>query len=143
MRTAKLLGSKVGRLTMARISPLRGSIATMAPFLSAMACSAASCISTSTGCFRLVPRDRYEMTHPAAYLLRGRVQALGNRNGVGIEVPALIAQQQRGKGGIVVDDSPSFAVQNFSAGRENGNVADAILFRLRRVEVLLHNLEAP
>src|SRR5436853_913673 len=84
-----------------------------------------------------------EMTHTAAYLLRGHVQALGNENGVGIQVPTLIAQQQRGKGRIVVYDRPSFAIENFAAGSKNGNVADAVLLRLQRVEVLLHDLEAP
>ena len=40
MRTANLLGSKVGRLTMASTSPVRGSSATTAPFLPSMASSA-------------------------------------------------------------------------------------------------------
>ena len=55
IRTAKLLGSKVGRLTIARISPVRGSIAIMAPFLPSIASSAAICRSISTVNLSWVP----------------------------------------------------------------------------------------
>src|SRR5580704_1081057 len=55
MRTAKSLGSNVGRLTMARISPLRGSMATMAPFLPSRASSAAICRSMSTVSLSCLP----------------------------------------------------------------------------------------
>ena len=54
-RTANSLGSKDGRLTMARISPVRGSMATIAPFFPSRASSAAICRSISRVSFSCCP----------------------------------------------------------------------------------------
>ena len=55
MRTAKSLGSKLGRQTSARISPVCGSIAIIAPLRSPSASSAARWMSMSMVSLRLFP----------------------------------------------------------------------------------------
>jgi hypothetical protein len=55
IRTENAFGSNVGRLTIARISPVRESIATIAPFLPSSACSAAICKSISIVSFSGFP----------------------------------------------------------------------------------------
>ena len=55
IRTVNLLGSKVGRDTIANTSPVRGSSATTAPFLPSMASSATACRSRSIVSCRFLP----------------------------------------------------------------------------------------
>ena len=59
MRTENLLGSKVGRLTMASTSPLRGSSATMAPLRPSSTSSATACRSRSMVSCRFLPGDGF------------------------------------------------------------------------------------
>src|ERR1035438_6779890 len=59
MRTANLLGSKVGRLTMASTSPDRGSSATTEPFLPCIASSATVCTSRSMVSCRSLPSTAF------------------------------------------------------------------------------------
>ena len=59
------------------------------------------------------------------------------------DVAAGVAQQQRGKRRIVVDDDAPFAVQDLAARRQDGNVADAVLFRELGIIIAAHHLQPP
>jgi hypothetical protein len=55
----------------------------------------------------------------------------------------LIAQQQHRERRIVVDDDAAFAIENFAARRQDGDLLDAILFGQIAVVVVAGDLEPP
>src|SRR5215831_13589536 len=59
------------------------------------------------------------------------------------QVARRIAQQQRGERRIVVDDNPALPVENLPPRSQNRDIAYAVLFRERRIEVALHHLQPP
>ena len=71
------------------------------------------------------------------------MQAGGNLVGIGHQVALLIAQQQDGERRIVVDDDAAFAVEDFAARREDGDLLDAILLGQGVVVVAARDLQPP
>ena len=92
---------------------------------------------------RLVSRNRGHALQARAQFVRRNVQARCDLVGIGVEVAVLIAQQQHGERGIVVDDDAAFAVQNLAARREDGDLLDAVLFGQRGVVIAARDLQAP
>ena len=68
------------------------------------------------------------MANARPHFIRIQMQTLRNQIRISIQVAGRIAQQQRRKRWIVVDDDAPFAVQNLAAGRQNRHIADAVLF---------------
>ena len=71
------------------------------------------------------------------------MQALRDHVRVAGKIAGGVAQQQSGKGRIVVHDDAAFAVEDLAAGRQNGDFASLVFFRQRRVELALHHLQPP
>ncbi len=76
-------------------------------------------------------------------LVDGDVKALGDEGQVGVEVFDLFAEEVAGDGGIVVDEQAAFAIEEFAARGEDGNLADAVGFGERTEVFSIENLEAP
>ena len=77
---------------------------------------------------RLVARNRSHALQARPQFVRRNVQPLGDLLGIHFEIAVLIAQQQHGERRVVVDDDAAFAVQQLAAGRQNGDLLDAVLF---------------
>ena len=92
---------------------------------------------------RLVLRHGGELANALADIFRVQVQALGDQARIGAQVAGGIPHQKRGEGGIIVDNGAAFTVENLAPGRQNGNIADAVLFRQVRVQVALRDLQPP
>src|SRR6266478_814610 len=71
------------------------------------------------------------------------MQPLGDCFRVRIQISRRIAQQKRGKRGVVIDNDAAFAIEDFAAGRENWHIANAVLLRQLRVLAALHHLQPP
>ena len=78
-----------------------------------------------------------------AHFVRIQMQTFRNQIGVGIEVARRIAQKQRRKRRIVVDDDSPFAIENLAARRKDRHIADVVFFRKSRVQIALHHLQPP
>jgi hypothetical protein len=76
-------------------------------------------------------------------LIHRNMEALGDEGQIGIEIFDLFAKQEAGDGGIVVDEEAAFAVEELSAGSEDGNLADTVGFGERTEAFGVENLEAP
>src|SRR6266404_726609 len=71
------------------------------------------------------------------------MQPLGDCFRVRIQISRGIAQQQRRKRGVIIDDDPAFAIEDFAARRQNRHIANAVLLRQLRVLAALHHLQPP
>jgi hypothetical protein len=91
----------------------------------------------------LVLRQPGKLFNPLAHFIGIQVQAARDQVRVGIQVAALITQQQRGKGRVVVDDNSTFPVQQLASGRENRDIANSVLFGEAGVHVTVHDLQPP
>ena len=76
-------------------------------------------------------------------LVDGHVQTAGDQRQVGCDVVALLADEEAGDGGVVVDDESAFAIEDFAAGGEDGNFADAVGFSQGVVVLAADHLQAP
>ncbi len=90
------------------------------------------------GCNVILQKDGIEAWHcrnplqALAQLRRIKMQAGGDAVEIGVDSRlSLIAQQQRRKRRIVVDNDAAFAIENLAARRQDGNFADAVHLRLR------------
>ncbi len=92
---------------------------------------------------RLVLRHRREAPDALPHFVGVQVQPLGDGVRVRVQISRRIAQQQRGKRGVVIDNDPAFTIQNFAARRQNRHIADAVLLRQLRVLAALHHLQPP
>ena len=61
-------------------------------------------------------------------LVGGHVQAARDERQIGGDVVALLANEEAGDGGIVVDEEAAFAVEKLAARGEDGHFADAVGF---------------
>ena len=82
-----------------------------------------------------------ELLHALANLLRRHAQPFGDSRNILVDVLELIAQEQRGKRGIVVDKSAAFAVENLSTGRKDRYRADAVTLGQRFKAVAAGDLQ--
>ena len=80
---------------------------------------------------RLVLRHGRKVPDARPHFIGIEMQALRNQVRVRAQIARRIAQEQGRERGIVIDDDAPFAVQNFAARREDGNVADPILLGQR------------
>jgi hypothetical protein len=77
---------------------------------------------------RLIFRGYLEAAKGGVDLLDGDVEAAGDERQIGVEVFDLLAEEITGDGGVVVDEETAFAVEEFAAGSEDGDLADTIGF---------------
>ena len=80
---------------------------------------------------RLVARDRRHALQARAQFVGRNVQSFGDLVGIDFEIAVLVAQQQHGERGVVVNDDAAFAVEQLAARREDGDLLDAVLFGQR------------
>ena len=73
-----------------------------------------------------------EMAKRGAELVKIEVEAVGDQGQVGVDVVALLADQEAGDGWVVVDQQAAVAVEELAARRQDGNLADAVLLGRRR-----------
>ena len=92
---------------------------------------------------RLVSGVRGNALDTGVEFLRIEMETVGDQVNVGKEIAMLVAQHEHGERRIVIDDDPSFAIEDFAARREDRNLLDTILFGERRVVVVARDLEAP
>src|SRR6266403_503760 len=71
------------------------------------------------------------------------MQPLGDCFRVRIQISRGIAQQERGKRGVVIDNDPAFAIEDFAAWRQNWHIAHPVLLRQLRILATLHDLQPP
>ena len=76
-------------------------------------------------------------------LVGSHVQAARDERQIGGDVVALLADEEAGDGGIVVDEEAAFAVEEFAAGGEDGNFADTVRFSEGVVVLAADHLQAP
>ena len=70
-----------------------------------------------------------------------RPRAISGRSAC--EILDLLAQQEAGDRGIVVDDDAAFAVEDLAARREHGNLADAVGLGQHAVVLGAEDLQTP
>src|SRR5664279_3747290 len=92
---------------------------------------------------RLIARHSGHALQAGTQLVGGNVQSGGDLVGVYLEIAVLIAQQQHGERGIVVNDDAAFAVKDLAARRQNGDLLDAVLFGQGAVVIAARHLQAP
>ena len=76
-------------------------------------------------------------------MIDGDVKALRDERKVGVEIFDLFAQEIARNRGIVVDKQAAFAVEEFAARGEDGNLADPVGFGERTEVVGVEHLETP
>jgi hypothetical protein len=76
-------------------------------------------------------------------LLDGDVEALGDERQVGVEIFDLFSEEVAGDGRVVVDEEAALAVEEFAAGGEDGDFADAVGFGERTETFRVEHLETP
>ena len=86
---------------------------------------------------RLVLRRSGKFVQALPHFLGIKVQSLRDHVGVDRKIASGIAQQQSGKGRIVVHNYAAIAVENLAARRQNWNFASLVLLRQRRIELAL------
>jgi hypothetical protein len=73
------------------------------------------------GCDLVVAEDGVD-------LIDGEMETSGDEGQIGVEVFDLLAEEVAGNGGVVVDEETAFTVEDFAAGGEDGDLADAVGF---------------
>ena len=81
-----------------------------------------------------------KFSQPLADIFRVHMQTQGDFVRIRKQVARLLAQQQRGKRWIVVDNDAVLPIDNAAARRQYRDVSHAVLFRQLRVIVLAANL---
>jgi hypothetical protein len=76
-------------------------------------------------------------------LVDGNVKTTGDKRQIGIEVFDLLAEEITSNGGVVVDEQTPFAVEDFAARSEDGNLADAVGFSERAEAFGIEHLKTP
>src|SRR6266404_1811110 len=71
------------------------------------------------------------------------MQPLGDCFRVRIQISRGIAQQERGKRRVIIDNDPAFAIEDFAAWRQNWHIAHPVLLRQLRILATLHDLQPP
>src|SRR6266478_5254041 len=71
------------------------------------------------------------------------MQPLGDCFRVRIQISRGIAQQERGKRRVIIDNDPAFAIEDFAARRQNRHIAHPVLLRQLRILAALHDLQPP
>jgi hypothetical protein len=84
-----------------------------------------------------------EAAESGVNLLDGDVEAAGDERQIGVEVFDLFAEEITGDGGVVVDEEAAFAVEEFAAGSEDGDLADAVGFGERAEAFGVEDLKTP
>ena len=92
---------------------------------------------------RLVLRHRREAPDALPHFLGVQMQPPGDRFRVRVQISRRIAQQERGKRGVVIDNDAAFTIQDFAARRQNRHIANSVLLRQLRVLAALHHLQLP
>jgi hypothetical protein len=97
----------------------------------------------------LFQRDRLVFGGRGVALERGfekarlQVQAVGDHGQFRGGVVDLLPQQKAACAGIIIDQEPSFSVEQASSGREYGLLADAVLFGECAIVICIQHLQAP
>ena len=78
-----------------------------------------------------------------AKLVEVEVQAFGDQRQVGVDVVALLANEEAGGRRIVVDDQAALAIEELAARCHHGNFADAVLLCQHAEAVRAQHLQAP
>ncbi len=92
---------------------------------------------------RLVLRHPRGALDAQPHFVGVQVQALGDQIRIGHKIARGIAQQQRRKRGVVIDNGAAFAIQNLAARRQNRHIAHPVLLCQQRVVAALHHLQQP
>jgi hypothetical protein len=92
---------------------------------------------------RLVLRHRGEAPDALPHFLGIQMQPLRNGVRVRVQIARRIAQQERGKRRIVIDNDAAFAIQDFAPRRQNRHIANAVLLRQQCVLIAVHHLQPP
>ena len=91
----------------------------------------------------LISRRSTETLDGGAQCVQIEVQAAGNRRQIGVHIVVLLAHQEAGDGGVVVDDQAVFTVEELTARREHGHLADAVLLGQKTEVGGAEHLQAP
>ena len=92
---------------------------------------------------RLVFRSEAVLFQDGVDLVDGHVEATSDHGQIGVDVVALLAHEEAGDRGIVVDDEAALAIENLAARSEDGDFADAVGFREGMVVLAADDLETP
>ncbi len=68
---------------------------------------------------------------------------MGDEGQIGIDVVVLLADQEAGDGGVVVDEKAALAVKELAAGGEDGLLANAVLLGQRAEVFSAQDLQPP
>jgi hypothetical protein len=92
---------------------------------------------------RLILGGDLEAAQRGLDLLDWDVEAAGDERQVGVEVLDLFTEEIAGDGGVVVDEESAFAVEEFAARGEDGDLADTVRFSKGTEVFRVEHLEAP